>query len=130
MRGILSSLTVGAVVASLCGAMAGMAHAEETELLSGETLGFERFRPQVALFGHPALDEAALVDQRGGTDSHLSQIVARGSVSDVWASDLVTGHNIITEGAFAHTAGIPMSIQNSGNGVLIQNAVIVNVEMQ
>lgn len=130
MRGILSSFAVGAALVSLCGAAAGLAHAEETELLSGETLGFERFRPEVALFGHAALDEAALIDQRGGSDTHLSKIVASGSVSDVWASDLVTGHNVITEGAFANTSGIPMSIQNSGNGVLIQNAVIVNVEMQ
>lgn len=130
MRGMLFSMRRGVVLVSLCGAAASGVQAEEAMLLSWETEGLELHRPALPLFGSAALDEAALSGQRGGTDAHLSKIVASGSVNDVWASDLTTGHNIITEGAFTNAAGIPMSIQNSGNGVLIQNAVIVNVDMR
>ncbi len=71
-----------------------------------------------------------LETQRGGSDLHLSEIHAAGSVSEVQAYDLVTGHNIVSDNALAGAAGLPMVIQNSGNGVLIQNAVILNVQVQ
>jgi hypothetical protein len=38
--------------------------------------------------------------------------------------------NWIGGGAFGNAAGLPMVIQNSGNSVLIQNATVVNVQMQ
>lgn len=81
-------------------------------------------------FGGRTVDAALLEEQRGGTDSHLSEIRAVGSVSEVQAYDLVTGYNIVSEGSFAGASGMPMLIQNTGNGVLIQNAVIVNVEVK
>lgn len=82
--------------------------------------------------GDDAVDSEQLGDARGGTDVHndLSRITATGSVSDVSVSDSLSGSNLITEGAFSGTSGIPMVIQNSGNGVLIQNAVIVNVDVR
>lgn len=50
-------------------------------------------------------------------------------MSEISVSDAATGHNLITGGALAGASGVPMFIQNSGNGVLIQNAVILNVEV-
>lgn len=76
------------------------------------------------------IDAEVLETQRGGSDLHLSEIHAAGSVSEVQAYDLVTGHNIVSDNALAGAAGLPMVIQNSGNGVLIQNAVILNVQVQ
>ena len=81
------------------------------------------------LFANAVEDDGVLSANRGGADVHLSDMRAVGSVSDVDASDLLTGHNIITEGGLANANGMPMVIQNSGNGVLIQNAVIVNLDM-
>ena len=80
-----------------------------------------------------AVDTAVLAEARGGTDVHdvqLSKIWANGQVSEVQAYDLVTGSNIVSEGSLANASGMPMLIQNSGNGVLIQNAVILNVEVR
>lgn len=131
MNQTLSLLTLGIALSVLLGAAAPAAWAEEEgTVLRGET---ERFVPQPPpvsnLFGRATLDENDLAGQRGGADSHLSEIRAIGSVSEVSASDLVTGHNIVTDRALAGASGMPMFIQNSGNGVLIQNAVIVNVEI-
>lgn len=83
--------------------------------------------------GSNLVDTSVLADQRGGTDVHdvqLSKIWANGSVSEVQAYDLVTGSNIVSDGSLANASGMPMLIQNSGNGVLIQNAVILNVEVR
>ncbi|HSD38908.1 MAG TPA: hypothetical protein VLC92_15455 [Rhodocyclaceae bacterium] len=67
---------------------------------------------------------------RGGAAQPLSSIRANGSVSDVRNNNVQTGYNVITEGALSGAAGLPMVIQNSGNGVLIQNAVVLNVQVQ
>jgi hypothetical protein len=128
MRQELSLLALGIALSMLCG-VSGPAMAEEGVLLRGETDAFVPPADTGAL-GGAVLDEAALAALRGGTELQLSEIHALGTVSDVTASDLVTGHNIVTEGSLSGASGIPMLIQNSGNGVLIQNAVIVNVDVQ
>ena len=46
------------------------------------------------------------------------------------ASNITTGTNVISEGAFSNSVGLPTVIQNSGNNVLIQNATIVNVQIK
>jgi hypothetical protein len=81
-------------------------------------------------FGSAPLDESVLENQRGGSDLHLSEIRAVGNVSEVESHNVITGHNIVSDGALAGASGMPMFIQNSGNGVLIQNAVILNVEVK
>jgi hypothetical protein len=53
-----------------------------------------------------------------------------GAVYDNAASDLVTGFNMVSDGSLANNAGLNTVIQNSGNNVLIQNAVILNIQMQ
>jgi len=72
-----------------------------------------------------------LANVRGGTDTHevANFMNLRGGVSDTRASDLITGNNSISDGAFSGAVGLPMVIQNSGNNVLIQNATIINVRV-
>lgn len=81
------------------------------------------------LLGAKPLGFEALGQQRGGAQT-LSVMKLEGVVADNHASDLATGQNVITNGAFSGAAGLPMVIQNSGNNVLIQNATIVNVQVQ
>ncbi|MGE3770622.1 MAG: carbon storage regulator [Bdellovibrionales bacterium] len=42
----------------------------------------------------------------------------------------VGGTNIISEAAFSGGSGIISVVQNSGNGVIIQNSTVVNLTMQ
>lgn len=46
------------------------------------------------------------------------------------ALDVVTGNNGVSDGSLANNAGLATLIQNSGNNVLIQNALILNIQMQ
>lgn len=72
-----------------------------------------------------------LARQRGGSDfkTVLNLNDVRGSVDNNTATNVVTGHNTISA-SFAGAAGMPLVIQNTGNNVLIQNATIVNVQIQ
>ncbi|MDB6083447.1 MAG: hypothetical protein JWN43_1328 [Gammaproteobacteria bacterium] len=75
------------------------------------------------------MGDADLANQRGGSDTHLNQNNATGTVSGNVASQLNTGSNTISESAFSNTTGIPIVIQNSGNNVLIQNSTILNLQL-
>ncbi|MGB9989494.1 hypothetical protein [Pseudoduganella rhizocola] len=77
-----------------------------------------------------ALPEQQLEAQRGGTDRPWSDMKLGGTVSGNSATNVVTGANLISDGAFANANGLPMVIQNSGANVLIQNATIVNIQMK
>lgn len=82
-----------------------------------------------AVFGSP-VPVNQLADARGGsfqTENHMS---LTGTTSGNSAQNVVTGNNSIDKGAFDHMSGLPVVIQNSGANVLIQNAVIVNLQMQ
>jgi hypothetical protein len=79
--------------------------------------------------GIKPLDSGTLAGKRGGTLT-LNDMKLKGVVADNSASHVVTGSNVISEGALSGAAGLPMVIQNSGNNVLIQNATIVNVQLQ
>ena len=80
-------------------------------------------------FGSKPMTAAALATKRGG-DRVFNDAQLKGVVSDNQASNLTTGMNVISEGAFAGSSGMPTVIQNSGNNVLIQNATIVNVQLK
>lgn len=71
----------------------------------------------------------SLAAYRGGTQV-LNDMKLRGIVADNQAINVTTGSNVISDGALAGAAGIPMVIQNSGNNVLIQSATIVNVQVK
>ena len=80
-----------------------------------------------------ALDVTLLEQQRGGADLGtpvpVSGILSTGVVSDNRATDVVTGSNVIRDGAFTNASGIPVVIQNTGANVLIQNSTIVNLQL-
>jgi hypothetical protein len=81
------------------------------------------------VFGSP-LKNARLEAQRGGQDLVVNDQKLKATVTDNVASNLTTGNNVISEGAFAGTNGLPMVIQNSGNNVSIQNSTILNLNLK
>ena len=81
-------------------------------------------------FGGKPLAAAALGARRGGDRVVVNDNDLKGVVTDNYASNLTTGMNVISGGAFTGAAGSTTVIQNSGNGVLIQNATIVNVQVK
>lgn len=80
-------------------------------------------------FGSKPMPAAALATKRGG-DRVFNDAQLKGVVSDNQASNLTTGMNVISDGAFTGAAGLSTVIQNSGNNVLIQNATIVNLQLK
>jgi hypothetical protein len=88
--------------------------------------------PLPALHGRAAnaIGDDRLAELRGGTDTPWSDMKLGGTVGNNVATNVVTGANIITDGAFSNASGLPMVIQNSGANVLIQNATIVNLQMR
>ncbi len=85
--------------------------------------------PSRPRFGTP-LGAAGLASLRGGTLTPSSDMHLHGTVGQNVATHVVTGANIVSDGAFTNASGLPMVIQNSGANVLIQNATIVNVQFQ
>lgn len=84
---------------------------------------------EIAGFGLAAAP-SQLEDARGGTDTTTNTMNVNGTVGGNTATNVVTGTNTISAGAFTDAAGIPMVIQNTGSNVLIQNATIINVRME
>jgi hypothetical protein len=83
------------------------------------------------LFGAPALSGETLDASRGGAEVQvLNKNTLDGVVSDNQAYNLSTGSNLIASGSFANASGQATVIQNSGNNVLIQNATIINLQVQ
>ncbi|WP_454830798.1 hypothetical protein [Pseudoxanthomonas wuyuanensis] len=83
--------------------------------------------PAPAAFGTP-LDATRLHQLRGGDSQVNNDILVDGSVNDNTADRIVSGSNTINGGSFANASGINTVIQNTGTNVLIQNAMIVNVQ--
>jgi hypothetical protein len=79
--------------------------------------------------GLKPLDSKALSTKRGGAEV-ANEMLLKGVVGDNRASNLTTGNNVISDGAFTGSVGMPMVIQNSGNNVLIQNSTILNVQLK
>ncbi len=91
-------------------------------------MGHQETGHQETGMGKP-VDSVALAKLSGGSDTS-SQITLNGNMSDTHVDHVVTGTNAITSGSFANAVGLPTVIQNSGNGVLIQNATIVDVQFK
>jgi hypothetical protein len=53
-----------------------------------------------------------------------------GAVTGDSAVNVTTGSNWVTGNAFSDASGLPSVIQNTGNNVLIQTGVIVNVQLK
>lgn len=86
--------------------------------------------PDEAPFAVPPLAAARLEQLRGGTDTVWNDMKLGGAVTGNTAVNVATGANIITNGSFSNASGLPVAIQNSGANVLIQNATIINVQLQ
>lgn len=80
-------------------------------------------------FGSKPMAAAELATRRGG-DRVFNDAQLKGVVADNQAINVSTGTNVISDGAFAGSAGLSTVIQNSGNNVLIQNATIVNIQLK
>lgn len=91
--------------------------------------------PDQAFSGHAGAFAAAVSDdllagQRGKALIPTNTNNLDGALYENSASDLVTGYNLVSDGSLANNAGFNTVIQNSGNNVLIQNALILNIQMQ
>lgn len=87
-------------------------------------------RQEASVFGVAAASVDRLDSLRGGADAVWNDMKLNGVVSANSAVNVVSGANIISDGAFSNAAGLPIAIQNSGANVLIQNATIINVQLQ
>ena len=70
-----------------------------------------------------------LADYRGGTALISSDMQLSGTTANNTAVNVATGTNAISAGSFSNMSGLPIVIQNTGANVLIQNAVILNLQM-
>jgi hypothetical protein len=92
--------------------------------------------PATAAVDTAAVGTALGADQldrlRGGFNINevSSTSISEGTLQDTSASHVVTGWNTINGGAFAHSSGLPVVIQNSGANVLIQNSTVVTVQFK
>lgn len=80
-------------------------------------------------FGPPMASEQ-LDDLRGGSVQVNNDMQLSGVVAKNVAVDVASGSNFISSGSFANSSGFPMVVQNSGSNVLIQNATIINLQLQ
>ncbi len=128
----IGALVLGAL-AALCFSASAAADAEQAPVATEVPRVTEGSTSTTAAspFGTSVkpVDLKVLERRRGGTDV-INDSKLKGVVSDNRAVNVTTGSNIITEGAFAGTQGLPLVVQNSGNNVLIQNATIVNVQVK
>ena len=87
-------------------------------------------RPDAARAGFvQPVPAAALADYRGGMDVVHNDMQLAGTTAGNTAINVATGTNAISAGAFSNMSGLPVVIQNSGANVLIQNAVILNLQL-
>ena len=77
----------------------------------------------------PPVSADALGRYSGGTSVQNNQAIT-GAVTGNSATQVVTGTNAISANSFSGASGLPTVIQNTGNNVLIQNGVIVNVQFK
>ena len=77
-------------------------------------------------------DIASLGELRGGADTVFTEASATlsGTVGSNVANNVTTGFNVIDNGSFSGASGLPVVIQNSGANVLIQNATVINLQLQ
>jgi hypothetical protein len=81
-------------------------------------------------FDVAAVDTERLASLRGGADTVNNDMQLNGAVAGNSAVNVFTGANSINSGSFSNASGLPVAIQNSGANVLIQNATIINIQMQ
>jgi hypothetical protein len=79
-----------------------------------------------------ALPADELATERGGNSLNLAQmseLSENATLTGNSVSDSVTGSNLLSDGAFAGSSGFATVIQNTGNHVIIQDALILNISV-
>lgn len=91
---------------------------------------------EIAEFGTPVSDNF-LSSLSGGQnmqidniDMLLNNMNVKSSLADNILYSTTTGANIISDDAFSSASGISTVIQNSGNQVIINSAMILNLRVQ
>jgi hypothetical protein len=79
-------------------------------------------------FGQPV--SAGALQHYSGSGLVQNNQTITGTVTGNTASNVSTGANSITGNAFQGASGLPSVVQNTGNNVLIQTGVIVNVQLK
>lgn len=99
-------------------------------LASGAAWAGESGEAGSADFGSPV--EAQVLEERRAGESRqvLNLQETNATLQDNAAIHTVSGANSMTGDAFRGASGFPVAVQNSGNNVIIQNAFIVNLDMQ
>ena len=121
--GAEANITASAAANAAGGAATGASAATVTSVARGAASdGFADALNRVS----PSL----LAELRGGTDTVNNDMRLNGAVTGNTAINIGTGANTISSGSFSNASGLPIAIQNSGANVLIQNATIINIQMQ
>jgi len=81
-----------------------------------------------AAFEAMPADEETLSASRGGAQT-WNEATLTGTTADNYARNVTTGSNSIAGGSFENMSGLPVVIQNTGANVLIQNALVLNLQM-
>lgn len=76
-----------------------------------------------------AVSAGTLQHYSGGTFVQNNQTLT-GTVTGDTASQVTTGANTISGNSLDGASGLPSVVQNTGNNVLIQTGVIVNVQLK
>lgn len=78
-----------------------------------------------------AIGVQALAAHRGGQqDQYVNDMRSRASITQTSTTQVTTGNNAVSDGAFTNATGFPMVIQNTGNNVIIQNSTILNLQLK
>jgi len=115
----LLCLAGGALAANAPGDAAAIQHNAKQQTQS----------PAVDGLGAP-ISASALQRYSGGSGVVQNNMNITGTVSNNTATHVATGDNTLAGDAFSNAAGLPSVVQNTGNNVLIQTGVIVNVQLK
>jgi len=123
--------TVALGFATLAGLQSGLAMAG-AEDRDGNPIIYEKGKTAIerpSPLGIKPVESKALAATRGKADV-VNDMLLKGVVADNRASNVTTGSNVISDGSFSGMVGLPLVVQNTGNGVLIQNATIINLQVK
>jgi hypothetical protein len=99
-------------------------------LLPGAAWAGDGGEPGAADFGPPVGHETLEQRRAGESRLELNLQETNATLQGNKAVSTVSGANYITGGAFHAASGFPLAVQNTGNNVVIQNAFIINLDVQ
>ena len=97
--------------------------------ISTKALADQENQPAMEALGS-AVSEDTLSANRGGHTEVVNTNNLKAQLYNNQASYNITGTNTVNDGAFTNASGFATVIQNSGNNVIIQNATILNLNLQ